>query len=275
MAIYFIGDIQGCFSELTLLLNQVEFNQNKDELWVAGDMVARGTQSLETIKFLMSLGTSAKVVLGNHDLHLLATYYKIKKVKEKDHLTSILNAPDVEKIMDWLATQPLIQKLPNEEVYMSHAGLSPQWSVNVALEHAQKAQKLISSKNRIKWLSQMYGELPNNWNNAKTQIEKFRYTINSLTRMRFCHSDGSLDFESKGTPASTPKHLTPWFNFDNNLNDIEWVFGHWAALMGSCSNPRAYALDTGCVWGNHLTLLRWSDKKVFIQQYLSHSNKPA
>lgn len=113
MAIYFIGDIQGCFSELTLLLNQVEFNQNKDELWVAGDMVARGTQSLETIKFLMSLGTSAKVVLGNHDLHLLATYYKIKKVKEKDHLTSILNAPDVEKIMDWLATQPLIQKLPN------------------------------------------------------------------------------------------------------------------------------------------------------------------
>jgi len=272
MAIYFVGDIQGCFSELSLLLKQVKFDQNKDELWVAGDMVARGTQSLETLRFLMSLGSSAKVVLGNHDLHLLATYYKIKKVKAKDNLSPLLNAPDAEKIMHWLANQPLIQKLPNEDVYMSHAGLSPQWSVDIALKQAQIAHELIRSNNRIKWLSQMYGELPNHWANAKTQTEKFRYTINSLTRMRLCYLDGSLEFECKDTPDSAPEHLKPWYSLhnelNNNLNNIEWIFGHWAALMGNCSNPRTYALDTGCVWGNHLTLLRWNDKKTFIQPHL-------
>lgn len=272
MAIYFVGDIQGCFSELSLLLKQVEFNKKKDELWVAGDMVARGTQSLETLRFLMSLGSSAKIVLGNHDLHLLATYHKLKKVKERDHLTDVLNAPDVDSIMDWLANQPLIQKLPNEEVYMSHAGLSPQWPVKIALKQAQKAHKLIKSKNRIEWLSKMYGELPNNWTKAKTDVEKFRYTINALTRMRFCHEDGSLDFDCKNTPNSAPKHLKPWFTLSKELNNVQWIFGHWAALMGECSNANAFALDTGCVWGSHLTLLRWHDKSIFTQKYLPQKN---
>lgn len=273
MAIYFVGDIQGCFSELSLLLKKVKFDKTKDELWVAGDMVARGTQSLETLRFIISLGSSAKVVLGNHDLHLLATFHKLKKVKEKDHLTDILNAPDVENIMEWLANQPLIQKLPNEEVYMSHAGLSPEWNTKTALKEAKKAQKLISSKDRVEWLSFMYGEEPNSWNNAKTEIEKFRFTINSLTRMRFCYEDGSLDFDYKDSPKNSPKHLTPWFDFANQLKDTYWIFGHWAALLGHCSNPNAYALDTGCVWGNHLTLLRWHDKNIFIQECLRKTNK--
>lgn len=273
MAIYFVGDIQGCFTELTQLLKQVNFNKKKDQLWVAGDMVARGTQSLETLRFIMSLGASAKVVLGNHDLHLLATYYGLKKVKEKDHLTKTLNAPDVEKIMDWLAQQPLIQKLPDEEVYMSHAGLSPQWSIKTALKQAKKAHKLIRSKQRVEWLKEMYGELPNNWLDANTDIEKFRYTINSLTRMRFCHKDGSLDFNCKNSPQSAPKNLKPWFSFPNHLKNMYWIFGHWAALSGHCSNPNAFALDTGCVWGNHLTLLRWHDKAVFNQKFSQTTHK--
>lgn len=273
MAIFFVGDIQGCFTELSLLLEKAKFDKTKDELWVAGDMVARGTQSLETLRFIMSLGSSAKVVLGNHDLHLLATYYKLKKVKEKDHLSDILNAPDVESIMEWLANQPLIQKLPNEEVYMSHAGLSPEWNAKTALKEAKKAQKLISSKNRVQWLSCMYGEEPNSWKNTKTEIERFRFTINSLTRMRFCYKDGSLDFNYKNEPEDAPNNLKPWFSFPNQLSSIHWIFGHWAALLGHCSNPNAYALDTGCVWGNHLTLLRWHDKNIFIQEYLRKSNK--
>jgi len=268
MTIYFVGDIQGCYSELSLLLNQINFRKTKDQLWVAGDMVARGTESLETIRFLMSLGQSAKVVLGNHDLHLLATYYNIKKVKEKDHLTALLNAPDIEKMIDWIASQPLIQKLPNENVYMSHAGLTPQWSIKTATKQAEKAHQLIRSKDRKKWLSQMYGERPNNWKEATSDIDKFRFTINALTRMRFCHPDGTLDFECKNTPENAPAHLTPWYNFKNHLHDVEWIFGHWAALMGECSNKNAYALDTGCVWGNHLTLLRWPDKTIFIQNSL-------
>jgi len=269
MAIYFVGDIQGCFSELSLLLKQVKFDKNKDELWVAGDMVARGAQSLETLEFIMALGCSAKVVLGNHDLHLLATYYNLKKVKEKDHLSQVLNAPNVEKIMDWLANQPLIQKLPNEDVYMSHAGLTPQWSIDTALKQAKKAQKRLHSKKRVQWLREMYGECPNNWADAKTEVEQFRYTINALTRMRFCYKDGSLDFEYKDEPESAPKFLKPWFNFENQLKDIQWVFGHWASLMGVSSNVNAYPLDTGCVWGNHLTLLRWHDKQYFTQKSLT------
>jgi bis(5'-nucleosyl)-tetraphosphatase (symmetrical) len=174
--------------------------------------------------------------------------------------------------MNWLANQPLIQKLPNEEVYMSHAGLPPQWNTKIALQEANKAHEYISSQERVGWLNCMYGESPNNWSEAKTETEKFRFTINSLTRMRYCYEDGSLDFNYKGKPESVPNNLKPWFSFPDQLKNIHWLFGHWAALLGNCSNPNAYALDTGCVWGNHLTLLRWHDKKLFTQKYLYKIN---
>lgn len=270
MAVYFVGDIQGCFSELSLLLKKVQFNKQEDQLWVAGDMVARGRQSLETLRFIISLGESAKVVLGNHDLHLLATFHGLKKVKEKDHLTDILNAPDVNQIMEWLSNQPLIQKLPNEEVYMSHAGLAPQWDVKTALDAANQAQQLIRSNNRKHWLNIMYGEQPNFWDKSHTNEEKFRFTINALTRMRFCYEDGSLEFFEKGNPINSPKNLTPWFTFTKHIKDIHWIFGHWASLEGKCDLDNVYPLDTGCIWGNHLTLLRWNDKKIFTQKYLSN-----
>ena len=265
MSVYFVGDIQGCFDELTLLLNQVSFNKNKDQLWVAGDMVARGKQSLETVEYLMSLGDSARVVLGNHDLHLLATYEGLKKVKPKDNLDNILNSPNVKNIMDWLAQQPLLQKLPNENVYMSHAGLSPQWSIKEAVTQAEQAHKYLKSTKRKKWLKSMYGELPSSWVDAKSDEEKFRYTVNSLTRMRFCTLDGSLEFNCKLSPEDAPSTLKPWFDL-SKLHKTQWVFGHWAALMGTCSNKNAFALDTGCVWGQHLTLIRWEDKALFTQE---------
>ncbi|PKG85293.1 bis(5'-nucleosyl)-tetraphosphatase [Colwellia sp. 75C3] len=279
MAIYLVGDIQGCFNELTALLSKVNFDSKKDILYLAGDLVARGPGSLETLRFVKSLGKSAKVVLGNHDLHLLAVHAGIKKAKKSDHLSALLAAPDVDELMDWLAAQPLLQKIPNDNscsnkettnqednAYMSHAGISPQWQLTDALEQAEFLHSKLASSDRNTWLALMYGEEPNNWHKAKTDIEKFRYSINAFTRMRFCFNDGSLEFTQKESPGNTTNsNIVAWYELSKTISSTAWVFGHWASLMGKSSHPNIYPLDTGCVWGNHLTMLRWHDKKYFKQ----------
>ncbi|MDP7591359.1 MAG: symmetrical bis(5'-nucleosyl)-tetraphosphatase [Litorilituus sp.] len=272
MAIYLVGDIQGCYQELQALLAQVGFNKDKDQLYVAGDMVARGPDSLATIRFIKSLERSAKVVLGNHDLHLLAVYAGLKKVKQEDKLNELLNADDVDELMQWLAQQPLLQQINNENAYMSHAGISPQWTLATAIEQAKYAHKKLSSDNRDYWLQTMYGEYPNDWQQAKSKEDKFRYTINAYTRMRYCDQKNHLEFNEKLAPNALsfkPAHpkprLVPWYEASNVIKNTTWVFGHWAALMGQCDKENLYALDTGCVWGNHLTLLRWHDKALFVE----------
>lgn len=270
MAIYFVGDIQGCYSELDALLTQVSFSSKNDLLYIAGDLVARGPQSLETLRFIKSLGNNAKVVLGNHDLHLLAVHQGIKKAKQQDQLSALLSSPDASALMQWLIQQPLIQKLPDEETYMSHAGLSPQWSPTIAMAQAEIAHQQLTSSASHTWLSNMYGEQPINWQQAHDELGRFRFTINSLTRMRYCYADGSLDFSCKENPANAPKEFTPWFEFQHISQQTQWIFGHWAALMGHCPAKNIYALDTGCVWGQHMTMIRWHDKKIFIEQ--SHKN---
>ncbi|PKI13119.1 symmetrical bis(5'-nucleosyl)-tetraphosphatase [Colwellia sp. 12G3] len=279
MAIYLVGDIQGCFNELTSLLSKVNFDRKKDILYVAGDLVARGPDSLETLRFVKSLGKHAKVVLGNHDLHLLAVHAGIKKAKKSDNLSAVLAAPDVNELMDWLAAQPLLQKISNTEpcfptesshhedtAYMSHAGISPQWQLVDALEQAEFVHTKLASSDRNTWLALMYGEEPNNWHKAKTDVEKFRYSINAFTRMRFCFLDGSLEFTQKESPENTNiDNIVAWYELSKTIRYTQWVFGHWASLMGKSSHSNVYPLDTGCVWGNHLTLLRWHDKKYFKQ----------
>lgn len=271
MAIYLVGDIQGCYHELKALLKQVSFNSDIDKLYVAGDLVARGPDSLLTLRFIKSLKKSAKVVLGNHDLHLLAVYAGIKKEKKQDQLNDLLNADDVEELMNWLAQQPLLQQIGKDNAYMSHAGISPQWTLTEAIAQAEFAQQRLSSSNRNTWLASMYGEKPNNWQCAESEIEQFRYTVNAFTRMRYCYSNGNLEFENKSPPLTnntaekSDTTLHPWYELSATINQTPWVFGHWAALMGKCSHKNIYPLDTGCVWGNHLTLLRWHDKKLFIE----------
>ena len=265
MTIYFVGDIQGCYSELRALLKKVGFNKTNDQLWLAGDLVARGPGSLATLRFVKSLGKQAKGVLGNHDLHLLATYAGIKNVKKNDLLDELLAADDIDELMDWLAQQPLIQKLPNEDVYMSHAGIPPEWDIKTAVQQAEFAHQLLSSEKRNKWLERMYGNLPNTWSQATSKTEQFRYTINALTRMRYCYLDKSLEFDCKKPPEQAPDNIQPWFNLSKVIDSTVWIFGHWAALMGKCSHPNVFALDTGCVWGNHMTLIRWHDKKMFTE----------
>jgi bis(5'-nucleosyl)-tetraphosphatase (symmetrical) len=280
MAIYLVGDIQGCFDELTSLLANVNFAKDVDTLYVAGDLVARGPKSLETLRFIKSLGTSAKIVLGNHDLHLLAVYEGVKKPKPCDLLSSLLEADDINELIDWLASQPLIQAIPNLQspkanikvpfAYMSHAGLSPQWQLTDALEQATMIQSKLSSDKRKWWLSNMYGEQPNSWHLAKTDVDKFRFSINALTRMRYCFADGSLEFQQKSSPNQNKiTNLYPWYMLSKAINAVPWVFGHWASLMGKCSHSNIYPLDTGCVWGNELTLLRWHDKKYFTVKHLN------
>ena len=284
MAIYLVGDIQGCCNELTALLAQVKFDQKIDTLYLAGDLVARGIDSLGTLRLVKSFGKSAKVVLGNHDLHLLAIHAGIRKAKASDHLSSLLAAPDVDELMDWLASQPLLQKIPNSSLssknknnvkyaYMSHAGISPQWTLAEAKKQAKFIHEKLDRKSRKNWLSLMYGEEPNSWHKAKTEIEKFRFSVNAFTRMRYCFPDGSLEFTQNKAPekfhssnTTTNSQLVPWFELSKTINDTPWVFGHWASLMGNSSHANIYPLDTGCVWGNHLTMLRWDDKKLFIQQ---------
>ena len=277
MAIYLVGDIQGCFNELTALLEQVNFDDKKDTLYLAGDLVARGPDSLKTLRFVKSLGESAKVVLGNHDLHLLAVHAGIKKAKKSDHLAALLAANDIEELMDWLAAQPLLQKIPQlysqeiqqaitSDAYMSHAGIAPQWQLADAIEQAQFVHTKLASNERNTWLALMYGEEPNNWQQAKSEIDKFRYSINAFTRMRYCFSDGTLEFNQKESPGDINiPGIVPWYELSKTINNTAWVFGHWASLMGQCSHANIYPLDTGCVWGNQLTMLRWHDKKYFSQ----------
>jgi bis(5'-nucleosyl)-tetraphosphatase (symmetrical) len=265
MALYLVGDIQGCYDELRALLNKVNFNPNDDQLWAAGDIVARGKDSLKTVRYLMSLGDSFKMVLGNHDLHLMAIHYGIKKAKPSDLLTPLLNADEIDEIIEWFRHQPLLLKIPQENAYVSHAGLSPQWTIQQATKQARFAENILQSDDYVTFLSAMYGETPNSWQLADNKIEKFRYTVNAFTRMRYCFSDGSLEFKCKQPIELAPDNLKPWFELSKELDNISWIFGHWAALMGKCAILNTYALDTGCVWGHHLTLLRWQDKTLFLE----------
>jgi bis(5'-nucleosyl)-tetraphosphatase (symmetrical) len=277
MAIYLVGDIQGCYSELKALLKQVNFTPDNDQLYLAGDLVARGPDSLATLRFVKSLKQSAKVVLGNHDLHLLSIHAGVKKAKEQDKLDQLLAADDIDELMNWLAEQPLLQQIGNDNAYMSHAGISPQWTLKQAIEQAKFVNERLNSRNKNYWLRAMYGEKPNDWQQAESEEDKFRYTVNAFTRMRYCYADKRLEFDNKLAPSTIidtkPDQpcLLPWYEVSPAIKKTKWVFGHWAALMGHCPEPNVYALDTGCVWGKYLTILRWHDKKIFTEQ--SHKDE--
>lgn len=274
MAIYLVGDLQGCYAELIALLAKASFDVKHDTLYLAGDLVARGPDSLATIRFIKSLGSAAKVVLGNHDLHLLSVHCGLKKAKAADKLAPLLSAPDIDELMDWLAQQPLIQQIPAasdglHQAYLSHAGLSPQWSIDTALVQAGKVHEKLCSPARKDWLAIMYGQTPNSWSDCSSDEEIFRYSVNALTRMRFCFLDGSLEFQEKSAPKDTQavqdNLIKPWYELTKLPSNTAWLFGHWASLMGQCPTQNIFALDTGCVWGNHLTMLRWHDKKLFTE----------
>ncbi|MGZ8216980.1 symmetrical bis(5'-nucleosyl)-tetraphosphatase [Methylomagnum sp.] len=254
MAIYAIGDVQGCFAELQALLEKLRFDPAQDRLWFTGDLVNRGPRSLETLRCIRGLGEAAVAVLGNHDLHLLAVALGVSKTKHRDTFGDVLAAPDRDELLDWLRHCPLLHR--EGGFYLIHAGLPPQWSAEDAARHAAEVESLLRGDNYGEFFRHMYGDQPDMWSDYLRGWGRLRFITNCLTRLRYCEWDGRVEFKHKGVPGSQPPHLRPWFDVPGRRSvDATIVFGHWSTL-GFHAGPGVYGLDTGCLWGGELTALR-------------------
>lgn len=262
MSTYAIGDIQGCFFALEKLLEKIAFDRENDVLWFTGDLVNRGPQSLETLRFIKRLGNRQKIVLGNHDLHLLAMAHGAHAGWPDDTLTPILKAPDREELINWLLHQPLLHHDETLGFTMVHAGFAPRWDLSLAKKLAGEVEDILQSNQRHDFFHAMYGNEPTHWDNNLHGWDRIRCIVNYFTRVRFCHPDGSLELKTKENMRLEQTHLIPWFNLPNRLSaQLKIVFGHWAALGGATHTPNTFALDTGCVWGYCLTAMRLEDQE--------------
>jgi len=261
MSIYAVGDIQGCYTELERLLQLIAFDRKKDQLWLVGDLVNRGSGSLEVLRLIKSMGDAAITVLGNHDLHLLAVAEGVAELHHSDTLDEILAAPDRDELLTWLRHQRLLYV--QDEYVLLHAGLLPGWSVQQALRLAQEAEQALCGADYVTFLEKMYGNTPDHWDDALTGYKRLRVITNSLTRMRICTTQGEMQFKFKGEVGDVPEGYLPWFEIPQRASaDTTVVFGHWSAL-GLIVRPRVIALDTGCLWGGNLTAIRLQDRKLF------------
>ena len=271
MATYAIGDIQGCYNELIRLLNRIAFDRNQDTLWLVGDLVNRGPNSLAVLEFVRDLGDAAVVVLGNHDLHLLACA-TIDKYSpgSNDTFQDVLEAPNCAELLTWLRQQPLVHRDPDLGFTMVHAGIPPQWSTVNALGYAAEVEAVLRGKNFNKFMAHMYGNSPDTWQEELSGWKRLRLITNLLTRLRYMASDERMDFKNKGPIGTQPKNLTPWYEryaFADRSESI--VFGHWSALHldeQAMHEMLIYPLDTGAVWGGTLTAMRLEDRQFFSVQ---------
>lgn len=261
MSIYAIGDIQGCFSELQHLLDEIRFEPEADQLWFVGDLVNRGPESLEVLRFVKSLGDRAVTVLGNHDLHLLAVAEGAIAAHRSDTLDAILNAPDRDELLTWLRHQRLLHSDGN--YVMVHAGLLPQWSVKQATRLAREVETELRSSYHAEFLRQMYGNSPAAWRDELSGYKRWRVIINALTRMRVCTPQGEMEFKFKGELSAVPEGYLPWYRLPRRRHaDATIIFGHWSAL-GLIQTEQIIALDTGCLWGGKLSAMRLEDRQLF------------
>ena len=261
MAIYAVGDLQGCFEPLQRLLDQIGFDPAFDTLWLVGDLVNRGPDSLAALRFVQALGDAAITVLGNHDLHLLAVAEGFEKLKRDDTLEDILHADDRDELLDWLRHRPLMHF--GAGFAMVHAGLLPGWSITRALELAAEAEAMLHGPSYRSFLAKMYGNQPPRWDESLGGYDRLRVIVNAMTRLRACTADGVMEFSHKGRPADMPEGYVPWFAApDRRSRDTPIVFGHWSSL-GLVESDNVYCLDTGCLWGRRLTALRLDDRRLF------------
>jgi bis(5'-nucleosyl)-tetraphosphatase (symmetrical) len=257
MAIYAIGDIQGCYDDLLRLLDVIAFNKHNDQLWFAGDLVNRGPKSLETLRFVKSLGDAAICVLGNHDMHLLASSCLPLLSSKKDTLSPVLDAPDRDELLDWLRHRPLFHY--NAHFCLLHAGIPPQWDFTTTKNMAHIAEKTLRGANYASFLKQMYGNKPDLWSSKLKNISRLRFIVNCFTRMRYCDKDGRLDFSSSVNPGNQAHGLIPWFAMPQRKSqDMRIIFGHWSSL-GYYEGHNCLAIDTGCVWGGQLTAVKLAE----------------
>jgi bis(5'-nucleosyl)-tetraphosphatase (symmetrical) len=263
MAIFAIGDIQGCWIELQQLLDKINFDPEEDTLWFTGDLVNRGPGSLETLRFVKKLGHSAITVLGNHELHLLAIAYGKFKARKGDTFEALLNAHDRDELIEWIRHLPLMHQDKSLGFAMVHAGLPPQWSIKEAASHAKEVEKCLQSKRFNKFLEKMYGDEPAIWSEKLEGWDRLRFITNGFTRIRYCDKKGHLNLKEKGTPGNQPKGLIPWFELpDRQSKSADIVFGHWSSLGFRAENG-IYSLDTGCLWGGQLTALRLDGEEMY------------
>ena len=261
MTTYAVGDIQGCYAELQLLLVEFSFDPAQDKLWLVGDLVNRGPGSLEVLRLVKSLGDAAITVLGNHDLHLLAVAEGVAKLHRSDTLDEVLNAPDRDELLDWLRHQRLLYA---EDGYvLVHAGLLPQWSVAQAADLAREVEAKLRGKDYVEFLERMYGNIPHTWDDELTGYKRLRVIVNAFTRMRVVSVGGEMDFHFKGELHNIPEGYLPWYEVpERQSRDATVIFGHWSAL-GLMVKENAIALDTGCLWGGPMTAIRLEDRKLF------------
>ncbi len=264
MSTYAVGDLQGCLEPLKRLLDQVNFDSAADRLWIAGDIVNRGPASLETLRFLYDMRASVTAVLGNHDLHFLAVAFGHKRKSSFDTLEELLHAEDCSEMITWLRQCPLVHRDAEAGFTMVHAGIPPIWAMEQAEAHAREVEAVLQSNQLDDFLTNMYGNEPSCWKNKLIGVDRLRMITNYFTRMRFCTSDGELDWETKGVAEEHPPGFAPWFAHPKHkCRQHKIVFGHWAALEGKAEAPNVFALDTGCVWGGSLTALRLEDERMF------------
>ena len=267
MATYVIGDVQGCYSELRSLLRECGFDARRDTLWFAGDLVNRGPRSLDVLRFVADLGDRARTVLGNHELHLVASARGIRPQRAKDTFQDVLDAPDGEALVDWLREWPMIHRDPERGFVMVHAGIAPAWTIDDALVHGAELSRALRAPDHARLLEGMYGNEPAAWRESLAGLDRLRFITNAFTRMRYCRRDGRLDFSETDPPGMQDPSLVPWFELrDARADGTRIVFGHWATLQIDAALSRdlhVRHVDTGCVWGGSLTALRLEDDREF------------
>ena len=257
---YAIGDVQGCFEPLCELIAALPFDSATDRLWFVGDLVNRGPQNLETLEYVKGLGPQATVVLGNHDLHLLAIVFGGKSPQKSDTFQDVLASPRCEELSHWLRVQPLIHQ--HQDWVLVHAGIPHIWTVSEAFEYAREVEQSISGKEYVRFFERMYGRYPDTWDNTLFGMDRLRIITNYLTRMRFIDPSGRLEFAHKTTLDTAPDGFKGWFEYECQRRETI-VFGHWAALDGLVDIENVVATDTGCVWGRSLTAVRLEDGERF------------
>lgn len=266
MSLFVIGDIQGCFDELQELVDYIAFNPKKDQLWFVGDLVNRGPKSLETLRWVKSLGNSAVTVLGNHDLHLLAAYIGAKEIRTTSSLYPTLQAKDIDELVNWLRKQSLMCYNKTFKFAMVHAGLAPQWTIKDALRYAKEVEKVLRSKKYKDFLFNMYGDKPNQWDGRLKGWNRLRTITNFMTRMRYCNNKGVMSFADKGPIGTQSSRMKPWYEISSrNSQDTTIVFGHWSTL-GYIHDHNIISTDTGCLWGGALTAVKIELEYLTIYQ---------
>jgi bis(5'-nucleosyl)-tetraphosphatase (symmetrical) len=258
MSVYAIGDVQGCYPELNRLLERLAFDPARDHLWMCGDLVNRGGESLVVLRLLRSLGDRVLVTLGNHDLSLLAISAReeAEQAKVNPELRSVLFAEDRVELLDWLRRQPLLHRDAELDFTLVHAGLAPAWTLKQAERAAREVERALRGPDHARLLLRMFGNRPAAWSNKLHGLDRLRAAINVLTRMRYCDVRGRIAFEEKGPPGTQRPGLYPWFAVPGmTRRSGRIVCGHWSAL-GRFAGLGVYALDTGCVWGGQLTALQ-------------------